>query len=54
MLPVRKRSSYWPTKRSLFRDKGRRSVAATWIVWALSIAAAILLADTLRLPGGCA
>ena len=50
MPAVRKRPSYWPTRRSLFRDEGRRSVAATWIVWALSIAAAILLAAVLRQP----
>ena len=47
---VRKRPSYWPTERSLFRDKGRRSVAATWIVWALSVASALLVAGYLRHP----
>jgi len=47
---MRKRPSYWPAERSLFRDKGRRSVVATWIVWALSIAAAILVIGYLRHP----
>ena len=47
---MRKRPSFWPAERSLFRDKGRRSVVATWVVWALSIAAAILLASYLRQP----
>jgi hypothetical protein len=47
---MRKRPSYWPTERSLFRDKGKRSVAATWIVWILSIAAAVLVASYLRHP----
>ena len=47
---MRKRPSYWPAERSLFRDKGKRSVVTTWVVWALSIAAAILLASYLRQP----
>jgi len=47
---VRKRPSYWPSERSLFRDKGKRSVVATLVVWALSIAAAVLLASYLRHP----
>ncbi len=47
---MRKRPSSWPTERSLFRDKGRRSVVATWIVWLLSIAAAVVLAGYLRHP----
>ena len=48
--PMRKRPSYWPTERSLFRDRGRRSIVATLIVWALSIAAAFLLVGCLRHP----
>jgi hypothetical protein len=47
---MRKRPSFWPAQRSLFRDKARRSVIATWIVWALSIAAAALLAGFWRQP----
>jgi hypothetical protein len=47
---MRKRPSFWPTDRRLFRDKARRSVAATVIVWALSIAAAILLVSVLHQP----
>ena len=39
---MRKRQSFWPSDRSLFRDKGRRRVAAIWIVLALSIAAAVM------------
>ncbi|HMC15785.1 MAG TPA: hypothetical protein VKI18_09145 [Albitalea sp.] len=41
---MRKRQSYWPSDRSLFRDKGRRRLAAIWIVLALSIAAALMAA----------
>ena len=47
---MRKRPSYWPTERSLFRDRGGRSIVATLIVWALSIAAAFLLVGYLRHP----
>ena len=45
-----KRPSYWPAHRRLFRDRGSRSVITTWIVWILSIAAAVLLASYLRHP----
>lgn len=49
---MRKRPSYWPAERRLFREKGgRRSLVATWVVWLLSIAAAVLLASYLRQPG---
>lgn len=41
---MRKRPSYWPSERSLFRDKGRRSSIAPWIVLALCIAAAVVVA----------
>jgi hypothetical protein len=41
---MRKPPSYWPTDRSLFRDKGRRRVAAVWIVLALAVAAAVMAA----------
>jgi hypothetical protein len=47
---MRKRPSYWPTERSLFRDSGKRSIVATLIVWVLSIAAAFLLVGYLRHP----
>jgi len=47
---MRKRPSFWPTDRRLFRAQARRSVAATLIVWALSIAAAILLVSVLHQP----
>jgi hypothetical protein len=47
---MRKRPSYWPTERSLFRDRGGRSIVATVIVWALSIAATFLLVGYLRHP----
>lgn len=40
-----KRPSYWPARRRLFRDRRSRSVIAIWIVWILSIAAAVLLAS---------
>jgi hypothetical protein len=33
----------WPGQRHLFRDKAARSVIATWVVLALSVAAAVLL-----------
>jgi hypothetical protein len=39
---MRKRPSFWPTDRSLFRDKGRRRVATIWVVLALSIGAAVV------------
>lgn len=45
-----KRPSYWPARRRLFRDKASRSVITTWIVLALSVAAAGLLASYLRQP----
>ncbi len=45
-----KRPSHWPAGRSLFREKGTRSVVAVWIVWILSIAAAALLATCVRHP----
>jgi hypothetical protein len=45
-----KRPTYWPAHRRLFRDKPSRSVITTWIVWILSIAAAVLLAGFLRSP----
>ena len=47
---MRKRPSHWPNERSLFRDKGQRRSVATWIVLALSIAAAILVAGFWRHP----
>lgn len=47
---MRKRPSFWPTDRRLFLDKAKRSLAATVIVWALSVAAAILLVSVLRQP----
>jgi len=47
---MRKRPSYWPAERSLFHDRAKRSVVATVVVWALSIAAAVLLASYLRQP----
>jgi hypothetical protein len=47
---VRKQSSFWPRERSLFHRKGRRSVAVTVLVLALSIAAAVLLVSYLRQP----
>jgi len=43
-------ASYWPRKRGLFHDRARRSVLATWIIWVLSIAAAVLLVSFLRHP----
>lgn len=42
--------SYSPAHRRLFRDKAARSVITTWIVLALSVAAAVLLASYLRHP----
>ena len=45
-----KRPSHWPADRRLFRDKASRSVITTWLVLALSIAAAVLLASYLRHP----
>lgn len=45
-----KPSSHWPARRRLFRDKASRSVITTWIVLALSIAAAVLLISYLRHP----
>jgi hypothetical protein len=45
-----KRSFHWPAGRRLFRDQGSRSVITTWIVWILSIAAAVLLASVPRHP----
>ena len=45
-----KRTSPWPAYRSLLRDKGARSVIATWVVLILSIAAAALLAGLLQRP----
>jgi len=39
-------------QRRLFRNKAQRSVVATWVVCALSIAAAALLAGYLRHPPG--
>ena len=45
-----KRPSVWPAGRRLFRDKATRSVAAVWLVLALSIAAATLLATCVRHP----
>jgi hypothetical protein len=45
-----KRPSYWPAHRRLFRDKTSRSVITTWLVLALSIAAAVMLASYLRHP----
>jgi hypothetical protein len=45
---MRKRQSYWPSDRSLFRDKGRRRLAAIWIVLALSIVAAVMAASLWR------
>jgi len=47
---MRNRPSHWRTQRSLFRDKGKRSLVATWVIWALSIAAAVLLAGYWRHP----
>jgi len=47
---MRKRPSFWPADRRLFRDKAKRNVVATLVVWALSIAAAILLVSVLRQP----
>jgi hypothetical protein len=47
---MHKRPSFWPADRRLFRDKAKRSLAATLIVWALSIAAAVLLVSVLRQP----
>jgi hypothetical protein len=47
---MRKRPSYWPSDRSLFRDKVKRRGAAVWIVFALSIAAALLVAALWRHP----
>ncbi|HEX6704930.1 MAG TPA: hypothetical protein VF169_09240 [Albitalea sp.] len=41
---MRKRPSYWPTDRSLFRNTDRRRSAAVWIVLAAAIAAAVLMA----------
>lgn len=40
-----------PNGRRLFSHKPERSLVATWLVWALSIAAAALLATYLRNPG---
>jgi hypothetical protein len=45
---MRKPPFYWPSDRSLFRDKGRRRVAAVWIVLAVSIAAAVAAAGFWR------
>jgi len=45
---MRKRQSHWPSDRSLFRDKGRRRLAAIWIVLALSIGAAVMAASLWR------
>ena len=47
---MRKRVSYWPTDRSLFREKGRRRSAGVWIVLVLSIVAALLLVTLWRNP----
>ena len=47
---MRKRPSFWPHDRSLFRDTGRRRSAATWIVLALSVAAAVLVVGFWRNP----
>lgn len=47
---MRKAPSFWPPRRRLFRDKLKRSLLATWLVGALSIAAAILLTSYLRHP----
>lgn len=48
---MRKRPSYWPAERRLFRDKAKRSLLATGAVWLLSILAAVLLVSVLRQPG---
>jgi len=47
---MRKRPSHWPSDRSLFRDRGKRRSVTTWIVLALSVAAAVLLAGLWRNP----
>ena len=47
---MRKRPSFWPDDRSLFRDKGRRRSIATWLVLVLSIAAAVMVAGFWRYP----
>ena len=47
---MRKRPSHWPSERSLFRDQGKRRSVAIWIVWALSIAAAVLVVGFTRHP----
>ncbi len=47
---MRKRASFWPSDRSLFREKARRRSAGVWIVFVLSIMAALLLATLWRNP----
>jgi hypothetical protein len=47
---MRKRPSYWPSDRSLFREKARRRRISVWIVFVLSIVAAMLLATLWRQP----
>ena len=42
---MRKRPSFWPTDRSLFRTRDRRRSATVWIVLAAAIAAAVLMAS---------
>ncbi|MES2956901.1 MAG: hypothetical protein V4792_01875 [Pseudomonadota bacterium] len=47
---MRKTPSFWPAQRRLFRDRNRRSLLVTLVIWALSVAAAILLVSVLRQP----
>ncbi len=49
---MRKQPSFWPRERSLFLDKGKRSMVVAGVVWALSIAAAVLVVSYLRQPAG--
>lgn len=48
---MRKRPSYWPAERRLFRDKAKRGLLATGAVWLLSIVAAVLLVSVPGHPG---
>ncbi len=47
---MRKRPSYWPSERSLFRDKGKRRNIAVWALLVLSIVAAVAMAALWRYP----
>ena len=47
---MHKRPFYWPTHRSLFRDKARRRSAAVWIVLVGAVIAAVIVAAVWRQP----